>query len=53
VLNVPGECRVEAAIAVGRRGDPAKLPEAMQKVEQPNARKPIAETTHEGGFPEI
>lgn len=53
VLNVPGEYRVEAAIAVGRRGDPAKLPEAMQKVEQPNARKPIAETTHEGGFPEI
>ena len=52
-LNVPDDCRVEAAIAVGRRGDPGHLPDSMQAQEHPNARKPVTETTYEGGFPEV
>lgn len=50
-LRVPEDYRIEAAIAVGRRGAALHLPENMQKGERPNARKPVAEITHEGGFP--
>lgn len=51
VLNVPDDWSVEAAIALGRRGDPASLPEKLQAIEQPNARKPISEITAAGAFP--
>ena len=50
-LNIPDDCHVEAAIALGRRGEKASLPEAMQAVEQPNARKPITEIAFAGDFP--
>ena len=50
-LNVPTGHRVEQMIAVGRRGDPAKLPDALRAREKPNDRKPLAETAMEGGFP--
>jgi nitroreductase len=49
-LNVPKGYRVEAAYAVGRRGDKATLPEALQAREQPSPRKPLAEIVMEGGF---
>ena len=42
--------RVEAAVALGRRGDKSTLPEALQKRETPNGRKPLAETVFEGRF---
>ena len=51
-LRVPQGYRVEAAYAVGRRGDPAQLPEALRAREAPNGRRPLAEIALEGGFPE-
>ncbi len=52
VLRVPQGYRVEAAVAIGRRGDPSILPEAMQGREQPNGRMKLAEFAFEGGFPD-
>ncbi len=52
VLRVPQGYRVEAAVAVGRRGDASVLPEPMQAREQPNGRMKLAEFAFEGGFPE-
>ena len=51
-LRVPPGYRVEAAFAVGRRADKAKLPATLQAREQPNQRKPLSETAFEGMFPE-
>lgn len=50
-LNVPDDHRVEAAIAIGRRGDKSVLPEALAAREMPNARRPQKDFTFEGGFP--
>jgi Nitroreductase len=50
-LGVPEDFRVEAAIAVGRLGDPATLPESMREREKPSDRKPVAEFAFAGGFP--
>jgi len=50
-LHVPEGYRVEAAIAVGRKGDKATLPEALQAREAPNGREPVEKFVFEGGFP--
>lgn len=50
-LRVPSGFNVEAAIAIGKRGDPGKLSEALRSREMPNERKPLSETVFEGGFP--
>lgn len=50
-LNVPAGHRVEAAIALGRRGPASLLPEGLAAREKPNDRKPLSETVFEGGFP--
>ena len=50
-LNVPQGFRVEAAYAVGKRGDASSLPEALQAREQPSPRVPLAQLAFEGGFP--
>ncbi len=50
-LNVPAGHRVEAAYAIGRRGDPATLPDQLRAREAPNDRKPLREIIFEGGFP--
>ncbi|MFO1116245.1 MAG: nitroreductase family protein [Beijerinckiaceae bacterium] len=50
-LGIPDNCHIEMAIALGRRGDRAQLPENYQKIEQPNARKPLAEIAFAGNFP--
>ena len=50
-LNVPAGHRVEAAIAIGKRGPASLLPEAVAAREKPNDRKPQSETVFEGGFP--
>jgi nitroreductase len=50
VLNAPDRFRMEAAIAVGRLGDKASLPEALRAREAPSGRKAIAEFVTEGGF---
>ncbi|HEX8115714.1 MAG TPA: nitroreductase family protein [Pyrinomonadaceae bacterium] len=49
-LNIPEGFRVEAMIAVGRPGDPARLPEALREREAPSGRKPLSEITCEGAF---
>ena len=49
-LNVPKGYRVEAAYAVGRKGDKATLPEGLRAREEPSPRKPLAEIAFEGGF---
>lgn len=50
-LNVPAGHRVEAAYAIGRKGDPATLPDQLRAREAPNGRKPLSELAFEGGFP--
>jgi len=50
-LNVPAGYRVEAAVAIGRQGNPSSLPENLAAREKPNDRRPLAELIHEGGFP--
>ncbi|HJQ34757.1 MAG TPA: nitroreductase family protein [Pyrinomonadaceae bacterium] len=49
-LNVPEGFRVEAMAAIGRPGDPAKLPEKMREREHPSDRKPLSAVTCEGPF---
>jgi nitroreductase len=51
LLGVPQEdYDIMAAVAVGRRGDPALLPEEVAERELPNARKPLAEVARAGRF---
>lgn len=50
-LKVPDGYEVEAAIAIGRRGDKSILPENFHGGETPNGRRPVAETAFEGAFP--
>ena len=49
-LQVPDRFRVEAAVAIGRTGDRARLPEALQARERPSTRRPLAETAFRGRF---
>jgi nitroreductase len=47
-LEVSAEFRVEAAIAIGRRGDKANLPPPLQAREHPNGRKELEAFVHRG-----
>lgn len=49
-LRIPAGYRVEAAIAIGRRGDKSVLPDAMQARETPNGREPLERFVSEGVF---
>ena len=49
-LEVPENYRIEAAVAIGRLGDKALLPEALQQREQPSPRKALSEIVSEGRF---
>ena len=51
-LNVPADHRIEAAVAVGRRGDRALLPERYHAGEAPNNRRPLRESVFEGALPD-
>lgn len=51
VLKVPTGFKVEAAIAIGKRGDPGRLPEGLRAREMPNGRRPLPESVFEGRFP--
>ena len=50
-LNVPEGYRVEAAVAIGKRGDPSILPEKVAAREKPSDREPLSTTVFEGSFP--
>jgi nitroreductase len=49
-LHAPPEHVPAAMFAVGRPGDPAKLPPELREREVPSGRKPIAATAGEGPF---
>jgi nitroreductase len=49
-LGVPNGYRVEAAIAIGKRGDKSLLPEPLKAREQPNDRMPLVQMVGEGSF---
>ncbi|HEX8662254.1 MAG TPA: nitroreductase family protein [Brevundimonas sp.] len=50
-LGVPERFRIEAAVAIGRIGDPATLPEKLRAREVPSGRKRVEEFAFQGGFP--
>ena len=52
LLNVPERFKVEIAIAVGRRRDPAELPKGLREQERPSGRMPLDEIAFAGRFPE-
>ncbi|MBO9574572.1 MAG: nitroreductase family protein [Sphingobium sp.] len=49
-LGVPETFKVEAAIAIGKMGDPSTLSEALQAREVPSNRKPREEVAYPGNF---
>lgn len=51
-LGVPERFRVECAVAIGRRGDPATLPEPLRARETPSPRRPVSELAFAGRFPQ-
>lgn len=50
LLSLPPEYEADAAIAIGRLGDKATLPEKLQERELPNNRKPLGSIVSEGAF---
>ena len=52
ILAVPARYRVEVAIAIGKRTDPALLAAELQAREQPSQRFSIKEIAFAGAFPE-
>lgn len=50
VLGVPDDYDVEAMVAIGRHGDPDRLPPQLREREAPSGRMPIAQFTCEGPF---
>lgn len=50
VTKLPDVYDVLAMIAIGKRGKIEKLPEQMQKMEQPNQRRPLKEIAMKGKF---
>lgn len=50
VVNAPDDFRVEAAIAIGYRGDKASLPESLQQREVKSGRRALSETVFRGSM---
>jgi nitroreductase len=49
-LEIPVEFKVEAMIAVGKKGPKEKLPAELQERESPSPRRPLSGTIAEGKF---
>ena len=49
-LGIPDDFRIEAAVAIGRKDDPASLPEALRAREAPSGRHPVTEFAVAGRF---
>jgi nitroreductase len=49
-LGVPEGFRLEAAVAIGRRAAPERLPEHLREREAPSGRKPLDEVAFAGNF---
>jgi nitroreductase len=50
VLNVPAHFALEIAIAIGKIGDRASLPESLRAKEEPSPRLPLQALVSEGKF---
>jgi nitroreductase len=51
-VKAPASLKLEAIIALGKRGDAAKLPPDKQALEKPNARRELFRTAFPGAFPD-
>lgn len=49
-LGVPADHRIEAAIAIGRRDAPERLPVGLREREAPSGRKPLEDVAIRGNF---
>lgn len=49
-LGVPEDFRLEAAVVIGKIGDPATLPDALREREVPSDRKLLEEVAYPGNF---
>lgn len=49
-LAVPERYRIEAAVAIGRKGSPESLPEGLREREVPSGRKPVSALSVAGRF---
>lgn len=49
-LSIPDHYEVCAMIAIGKKGKKEDLPEGLQKIEEPNGRRPLKEIAIEGTF---
>jgi hypothetical protein len=52
-LGIPDDFRIEAAVAIGRKGDPATLPEPLRAREAPSGRQPVAQVAVAGRFSDL
>lgn len=52
-LGVPPAYRLEAAVAIGRRGDASVLPEKLRAREGPSSRMPLNTLVSEGRYADI
>ncbi len=50
-LGAPAGFRAEAAVAIGKRANPADLPDHLKAREVPNSRKNLSEVAFAGSFP--
>ncbi len=49
-LQVPDRFRIEAAVAIGKKDVPERLPEGLREREVPSTRKPVSEVAFAGNF---
>jgi hypothetical protein len=49
-VELPPHHVLHCIVAVGKRGDPANLPDGLREREMPNGRKPLSETAIRGAF---
>lgn len=49
-IQLPQGYAIETVVAVGKKGDPAVLPEGVREREMPNDRRPLVDTVAEGVF---
>jgi nitroreductase len=49
-LNIPADFQVDAMAVVGKPGELQQLPENLRAREQPNDRRPLADTVRAGAF---
>ncbi len=51
VLDIPDRFRLEVGITIGRRANPARLPDYLQVREVPSDRMPLEQISFPGTFP--